>query len=141
MANQAKNAPSAARRITKSESPPPAPQRIEAQRAGPGSDKIKKNKAVNDRQFTSIFNGPESGLRVRLKIGDSHFSRKDESDGPGEQSQEDKGAPGQFQDAGQAHQGVQRDQAVTRRVIEKFLAPVLHEQHRDNNPQHGQQVT
>src|ERR1700691_5863228 len=95
--------------------------RIKAQRACAGGGQIKKNKAVNHRQFASIFDGPECARGMNLEIRDRHLSRKNEGNRPGEQSQEDQPAADQFQDAGQSLEGKQLDRAVAGRIIEKFL--------------------
>src|SRR5262245_116545 len=78
---------------------------VDAPRAGPRGEEIQEDKAVKNRRFSAVGDGPETSRCMVHKIGHSHFTAQEESHGPGKQSQDYEQAADELEHAGDPGQG------------------------------------
>src|SRR5262245_52956574 len=78
---------------------------VDAPRTRARGEEIQEDKAVENRRFAAVGNGPESARCVAHKVGHSHFAAQEESHGPGKQSQDYEQAAHELEHTGDPGQG------------------------------------
>jgi hypothetical protein len=93
----------------------------------------KENKTIKHRQFTPIQYGPESTWRMRLEVGDCHFSAGDECGNGGEEPDRNQNSSSKFDDPGRKTLRVM-NLTLSAQDTEELLRSVTSEEETNNEP-------
>src|SRR5512145_201754 len=106
----------------------PFPERVDAPFARAVGGEVKEHEAVERREFAAVHDGPEAPRSVGLKVGYSHFARRDERDRTGEHTQGDRGAPEDFDHPREPHLRERLSWRGPPEPAEEFWQAVLEEE-------------